>query len=301
MTTPARVLDLSLWKVTLPIGSPGRPLEIKQPTLAKFTDPLYFAPVDRGVRFRAPVTGVTTSGSSNPRSELREMNRDGSNASWSSSKGSHVLTVVEAFTHLPNPRTDGGNAGVVGAQIHDSENDISVFRLEDTKLYVTKGNTTHHALADGNYQLGTRFEAKFIVWKDEVKAYYNGKLITTIKGKFSGAYFKAGCYTQANKNNSLPVNDTNYGEVIISSVIVSHTTNPPSEPVPVPVVPSPPPVVVEPPPLPPIDPIPAPPPEPPPSPVDPIPSQPAPPDPVPAPPVKRSWWERFLAWLSGTN
>ncbi len=50
-----------------------------------------------GVQFRAPVDGVTTSGSSYPRSELREMTDSGSSeASWSSTSG----------THSPSPTPD---------------------------------------------------------------------------------------------------------------------------------------------------------------------------------------------------
>lgn len=236
MTLPAQVLDLTRWKLTLPIGQAEKPTEIKWPTLGTYQHSDYFMVNPAGgVRFRAPVNGVTTSGSGNPRSELREMNTDGSNASWSSSSGAHELTVVEAVTHLPNPRTDGGNAGVVGAQIHDASDDITVFRLEGAKLYVTRGDDTHCTLADGAYVLGTPFEARFQVWQDKVKAYYNGRLIVTIPGKFSGAYFKAGCYTQANKSNSKPADASNYGEVRVLSVSVLHTA---TLPVPIPVPPS---------------------------------------------------------------
>lgn len=213
------------------MGSAGKPTEVKQPDLATYTS-AYFMPEGGGVRFRAPVNGVTTSGSSNPRSELREMNADGSNASWGSNDGkTHTLVVEEAFTHLPNARTDGGIAGVVGAQIHDASNDISVFRLEGSKLYVTNGNDTHYKLVTDSYVLGTRYEAKFVVSGGVVKAYYNGTPVATISKAGTGWYFKAGAYTQANSSNSKPNDATNYGETRIYKVTVSHESGTKQPPV----------------------------------------------------------------------
>lgn len=218
---PAQVLDLSKWKLTLPIKGDGtNPKEIKQPALATETND-WFKVVGDGVAFRGPVNGFTTSGSSYPRSELREMNSDGSQASWASNDGKvHTLTVTEAFNHLPNTKPH-----LVGAQIHDASDDISVFRLEGSKLYVTNGNDAHAFLADANYVLGTKYEAKFVVAGGKVQAFYNGKLVATIVKDFSGAYFKAGAYTQANCTNSSPCSADNYGETIIYSLAVSHVAS----------------------------------------------------------------------------
>ncbi|HEY0616101.1 MAG TPA: polysaccharide lyase family 7 protein, partial [Kribbella sp.] len=92
--TPAGVLELTNWKLTLPTGSEGKPAEVKQPELADYAKDPYFVVEGKGVRFRAPVDGVTTSGSSYPRSELREMTNDGQEkADWSSTSGTHTLIV----------------------------------------------------------------------------------------------------------------------------------------------------------------------------------------------------------------
>jgi len=213
------VLDLKNWKITLPVGDSGDPKEVKQPDLATFSVHPWFtvnAACD-GVVFRAAVNGTTTSGSKYPRSELREM--DGSDdASWSSTSGTHTLVVREAFTHLPH-----GKPQVVGAQIHDSSDDVQVFRLEGTNLYLTNGDTTHYKLVTDNYQLGTPFEAKFVVSNGKIKAYYNGRLQSTLSKAFSGAYFKAGAYTQANCDNSSPCSAANYGEVNIYNISATHS------------------------------------------------------------------------------
>lgn len=227
-------IDLKLWKLTLPTGAKGKPNEYSGADLTGLKNGPWFERLPDGpLRFRAAVNGVTTKKSKNPRAELRELTPGGKD--WSSSSGCHILTVTTAATHLPNPRS-AGDAAVVCAQIHGSSNDVTVFRVEDGKVWVTKGNTNHHALADGNYKLGTPFEARFVVWQDKVTAYYNGRPVVTIPGKFTGAYFKAGAYTQANCGNSKPCSADNYGEAVIYSLSVSHTANLPTQ-----VPPSPPP------------------------------------------------------------
>src|SRR5262249_13030697 len=106
LTYPAQLLNLTNWKLTLPIdtSAPGSPDEILQPALATFKIDPYFElnPSSTGVLFNAPCGGATTGGSSYPRSELREMSSGGSTAaSWSTTSGTHTMVVREAITHLP--------------------------------------------------------------------------------------------------------------------------------------------------------------------------------------------------------
>jgi hypothetical protein len=218
-TLPAQILNLSNWKITLPIGTAGSPTEIKQPALATYKIDPWFVVQGAGVRFRAPVNGTTTSGSSYPRSELREMTSNGTaNASWSSTSGTHTMTIDQMVTALPNTKPH-----IVVGQIHDSSDDVSVFRLEDTTLWITDGNTTHAYAVDTNMTLGKRFTVKFEVSGGKIKYYYNGTLLPFTESKsFSGAYFKAGAYTQANCSNSSPCSASNYGEAIIYNVTVTH-------------------------------------------------------------------------------
>jgi hypothetical protein len=142
----------------------------------------------------------------------------GTNAGWSSTSGTHTMVLTEAFTKLPD-----GKPQVVGGQIHDADDDISVFRLEGSNLYVTNGDDTHYQLVTSKYVLGTPFEAKYVVSGGVVRAYYNGQLVATINKAFTGAYFKAGAYTQANCANSSPCTAANYGEVLVYNLKVTHT------------------------------------------------------------------------------
>ncbi|MFB9903130.1 polysaccharide lyase family 7 protein [Allokutzneria oryzae] len=222
---PAQVLDLRNWKVTLPVDDPDKkgeqPLEITQPRLDGYVNTPWFVPADNcdGVQFRAPVNGVTTANSKNPRSELREMTNNGTTpASWRSDSGTHTMVIDQAITRLPTTKPH-----VVAGQIHDSSDDVTVFRLEGSKLYVTKGDNTHYRLITDNYVLGTRFQAKFEVRDGKVRAYYNGVLQATIPASFTGAYFKAGTYTQANCGNSSPCDASNYGQVTLYRVTVTHS------------------------------------------------------------------------------
>ncbi|MDQ3099580.1 MAG: polysaccharide lyase family 7 protein [bacterium] len=222
---PSSILNLSTWKIQMPFYITGSSIDIFQPQLTNYRIDPYFVVDQAGVRFRAPVNGKTTSGSSYPRTELREMSYNAStfkcptntNACWSSTLGTHTMTVDLKVTALPNTKPH-----VVVAQIHDG-NDVSVFRLEGTSLYITDGNTSHGHLLDSNVPLGKRFTVKYEISGGVIKYYYNGALVPyTQKKSFTNAYFKTGIYTQANCTNSSPCSATNYGESVLYNVAVTH-------------------------------------------------------------------------------
>jgi hypothetical protein len=216
---PSQVLDLTNWKLTLPVDTShaGSPDEYKQPELATYQHPTYFHTngTRDGVVFRAHCGGYTTSGSGYPRSELREMTSNGSaNASWSTTSGTHTMEIRQMVTHLPVVKPH-----VVVGQIHDAADDVIVFRLEGTKLFVDQ-NGVNGPVLTSNYQLGTVFTVKFVARNGGVECYYNGQYIYTYKVSTSGCYFKAGCYTQS--NTSKGDSASAYGEVVIFDVKVNH-------------------------------------------------------------------------------
>lgn len=206
---PAQVFDLTNWKLTLPIGSKGDPDEIKQPALATYSHSDFFHTVEGpGVLFKAPQDGVTTPNSKNTRSELREMRNGGKdNASWSSG----TMEAVLAFTHLPSSKPH-----VVGMQIHDSEDDVSVLRLEGSDLWTTDGDDPHGTKIMSGYQLGTKIKVKVVADGGSIRWYLNDNEVASLGKKVSGGYFKAGAYQQAGTSGS------DYGEVIIYSLTVTH-------------------------------------------------------------------------------
>jgi len=248
-------MAIELAKFKLQYGTPTAFKEIA-PSKLKEVAPYFRKGVSGEWIFRAPVNVKTTKGSKYPRSELREMYNDDDEADWSSSSGYHQMIANIAFLHLPNDTPN-----LVGCQIHDGDDDITVFRLEGKKLWITDGNNLLKMVTD-KYELGTIFEVRYLVYKDKITVYYNGISSATIARKFIDAYFKAGAYTQANCDKSKPCAETNYGEVAVYSLMVIHTS--------VPVDPAPTPTPVPPTPVPDPGPAPVPDPTPTPTPVPPI-------------------------------
>ena len=223
---PANILDLTNWKITLPIGAngtqTGTATEVTRPQLDTFSIYPYFRDDTdySGVIFDANCGGATTRGSGYPRCELREMTNNGTTpANWSSSVGTSTMEIDLAVTHLPDVK-----AQMVVGQIHNASNDIIVFRLEGTRLFINHNGIAGITL-DSNYLPGKRFKVKFIVSNNEVKSFYNGVLKEIYPVTFSGAYFKAGAYVQSSCKGSKQVIGelcNAYGEVIIYNITVKH-------------------------------------------------------------------------------
>lgn len=114
--------DLGLWKISLPIGRYARPFEVDPPFVASFSSPPYFQPnADGSIDFAAPVTGLHSPGSDDPRSELRQMNADGSLASWHVGEYAQTLSAALTVTQVPS------SGRIVIGQIHaDDEGPVLV-------------------------------------------------------------------------------------------------------------------------------------------------------------------------------
>lgn len=94
---PGGNFDLSVWQLQEPVGSPGSPTTISSSRLQGangFQDSYFYTDTrDGAMTFWAPEKGVTTPNSKYARSELREMNRNGSAADWSLS-GNHRMNAT---------------------------------------------------------------------------------------------------------------------------------------------------------------------------------------------------------------
>ena len=129
------------------------------------------------------------------------------------------MTIEEAIIAVPKTKKH-----VVAGQIHDSSDDVIVIRLEDKKLFVDIGGTDGPTL-DANYTLGKKFTVKFEATGGKTNIYYNGSTTPahTLSKSYSGAYFKAGAYTQSNcSTDPGDCSANNYGEVIIYNLQVTH-------------------------------------------------------------------------------
>jgi poly(beta-D-mannuronate) lyase len=216
-TPPSQVLNLANWKLTLPVGRSGAATEISQPAPKSFSDQYFQAdPAGDGVVFTAPCGGVTTSRSSYPRSELREMACAGStNASWSTTSGSSTMEITEAITHIPVAKPQ-----VIAGQVHDGVSKVIDCRLNGRRLYIENASGRTVAVLISNYRLGTKFAIKWVVQNGGIAIYYNGQYIMTYPMSDSGCYFKAGCYPQSKPSRG--DSPAAYGQVIIYSLSVTH-------------------------------------------------------------------------------
>ena len=106
---PANFFDLSHWKLQLPIDTNGvlsrtnlSVQEILTPQLlAGYSSDYFYSGPDGAMTFWAPVTGATTSGTSYPRSELREMlNTNDTGVDWMG-QGIHTLNAQCQVLQVP--------------------------------------------------------------------------------------------------------------------------------------------------------------------------------------------------------
>ena len=225
---PSELLDLTNWKLTLPINTAalGDPDEIKQPELTQYTNSNYFKlnTSKDGVVFYAPVDGDSTSGSNYPRSELREMTNQGTEkASWSTHSGIHTMTISQSILELPVTKRH-----IVAGQIHDKDDDVIMIRLEGTKLFVEAQGTElipsedpAYQYLNENYTLGQPFDIKIVATEGRIKVYFDNQLKVDYPKVTDGCYFKAGAYTQSNlsKENG---NANSGGRVVINTLAVQH-------------------------------------------------------------------------------
>ena len=224
---PAQLLNLTNWKLTLPVGKEQDEAdEVEQPKLASFEDSRFFhlnGAAD-GVVFRANAGGATTSGSGYPRSELREMKKNGKDeADWSNTSGVHTMTIVQAITATPKVKPE-----VAAGQIHGEEDVVAMVRLEKKHLFVESDGDEVGDL-DNNYKLGTKFKLVMRAAPGGVTVTYNDKKTVHVDEVGGGNYFKAGCYTQASDHRQEDDDADQkydkpdaYGEVVIYSLKVEH-------------------------------------------------------------------------------
>jgi Alginate lyase len=204
---PSEVLDLRTWKIGLPTTQ-----EVKQPKLEGFSSPAF--EVVPAVTFTAHAGDTAQAGSKYPRSELREMNPDGSNASWSTTSGTHVMQLRQRVTHLPVVKPQ-----VVCGQIHSTTDYLILVELEASKLYVRYKDSVAGVL-DADYRLGTYFDLRVQARAGVVDVYYNGVHKVRQEMNEQGCYFKAGCYVQS--NTSTGDQPSAYASVDIAELVVSH-------------------------------------------------------------------------------
>ncbi|MBG1260343.1 polysaccharide lyase family 7 protein [Nostoc commune] len=217
---PADVLDLSKWKITLPISLNSPPnsnkaTEIKQPQLKTYSNSEYFRlnAAKNGVLLKAIAGGARTSeNTAYARSELREMQGDGTeSAAWSCTNIDHAMYLEQTLLHTTRNKPEA----TIG-QIHDSKNDLVMVKYfgpdfangstDIGKLEARFNNDDVTKLLDSTYKIGDPMTIDIAVTSGgnvtvNYKNLRSGVTSSTGRVKMTGiigsCYFKAGMYIQA--------------------------------------------------------------------------------------------------------
>lgn len=223
------------WKVTLPIGAEEKPKEILPSALDNYSDEfLHYDDSVRGVVFRCPTNGVSTSGSSYPRCEARQMDSDTKRSAWSTLVGRNRLTAVLALNEIPV----GPKREVVLMQIHGGDDDITTFRfngfvdsLTEGDLWITNGNNSR-AFKVGRIKLNEKIKIGLDVKGGKIAYNFNDELLSFIlESTDHSCYFKLGCYPQAKATTFLPDKSPDAGQVTVYEVWLNDDHEEPEVPV----------------------------------------------------------------------
>ena len=212
---PGGNFDLSIWELQEPIGSAGNPNTIPPSQLVGpngFQDSYFFTDkTDGAMDFWDPENGVTTPNSNFPRSELREMNADGSTANWPTS-GTNILTATLRVTQVPDHVCVGQihigaplQSGLPSStkpllELFYHSNGQIVLAIEQTPA---GGNEVSHNIT--TVALGTKFSYVIQLSGNAITLKINGTSYPfTMPSSFNGygMYFKAGDYDQTAGSSS---------------------------------------------------------------------------------------------------
>lgn len=223
---PGGNFNLSVWELQLPIGSPGSPTTIPSSQLQGsngFQDDYFYTDGrDGAMTFWAPEKGVTTPNSNYARSELREMNSDGSAANWALG-GTHTLKatlrVVSVTSNVCVGQIHLGTGGsstkpLIELYFHSS-GDI-VAGVENSP---SGGQTTHTV---GHVSVGKTWTYSIgVTGGNTINLTVNGSTTHyAIPSSFDPykMYFKAGSYNQSSSDST-----TNGARVAFYGLTVAHS------------------------------------------------------------------------------
>ncbi|MFC4033953.1 polysaccharide lyase family 7 protein [Streptomyces polygonati] len=223
---PGGNFNLSVWELQEPIGSPGSPTTISSSRLqgsGGFQDSYFYTDgSDGAMTFWAPEKGVTTPNSNYARSELREMNTNGSAADWALS-GTHrlnaTLRVVSVTSNVCVGQIhlgSGGSSTKPLIELYYHSNGDVVAGIENSP---DGGQNTHTV---GHVAVGTKWSYTIgVSGGNTIDLTVNGSTTHyAIPSSFNPyhQYFKAGSYNQSSSDST-----TNGARVAFYGLTVSHS------------------------------------------------------------------------------
>ena len=215
--------------------------------IATWSNNNYFFSNNGFAYFKAYRGMESSSGSGNPRVELRELN-NGNNASWNGDNGTHIMSFTVRVDQLPNGwnRNDGGSERSTGTvcfgQIHGpsgtNSNGVEVDDTIRVQFEGTRGQTSGNVRLkisgyiteeqggssetfDNGYRLDTEYDVQIIFSNDRVSLNIDGEEIfgRTMNTAGNGSYFKIGSYIQSVQEGSF---DGSFGLVGIKNLSITH-------------------------------------------------------------------------------
>ncbi|MET8949172.1 polysaccharide lyase family 7 protein [Streptomyces sp. NPDC004542] len=221
--TAGSPIDLSNWRLQEPVGNQGSPTTIASSRLqGGYRDPYFSVGADGSLTFWSPEKGVTTPNSKYPRSELQEVNPDGSTADWSLD-GTHRMSATLRVESVPSSVCvgqihlgSGGSSTKPLLELYYSANGDIVLGTENSP----SGGQTRHTV--GHVPLGQKWSYTIgVSGGDTIDLTVNGS--TThypIASSFKAykQYFKAGAYNQSASGSS-----TDGARVTFYALTVSHS------------------------------------------------------------------------------
>jgi hypothetical protein len=232
--------NLTSWNIALPVDSSGGTTGISQTVSPlNLSCPYFYANTDGSMTFMAPVTGATTKNSYGARSELRELNPDGTLAAWNLSKGG-TMTATLAVNSVPF-LMDGKPGKEIIGQIHGSRDELVRLYYDNGKIYF-KNDMPASIYPSQTFQLtnaagktaAVSLNEKFSYMIDAhgstltVKAYIRGDVYTSsttidTRWQSDSLYFKAGVYLAEAAVPDVNIKQgTGYGQTTFYGLDMSH-------------------------------------------------------------------------------
>jgi hypothetical protein len=215
---PPPAIDYSIWQLQLPTGSGTSPTTVGAIELPTFSNLYFYKADDGGQIFMDPVTGITTTNSVHPRTELREMAPGGGGAAWSAS-GTNTMTVKGKVLK---------GSSVTIAQVFNGPSSITLAELQ----YSSGGFTLFYEEARGQggstglgnaVPLNTPYTFTMSLTKNILTVSINGKSVFTrtpsagtLGSKF---YFKVGNYDQTTSKGAISTTARSTVEVYSAAVV----------------------------------------------------------------------------------
>lgn len=235
---PYNILNLQGWKLNAFEGtSPNLTYVDKIPNLETYQNPTWFFSDGEWVSFKCHAGYPTSSGSGNPRTELRERTATGDeNIHWDGTQGTNQMEWKVRVDRLPSSgkvcfgQIHGPSAtydDVIRVQFQGKSNqETGSVRLK-IMGWVTEDNGDNEGdYIDGNWSMDTEMHFRLIFEDSNVVLYQlddnnNASEIYRFNGCGSDDnYFKAGIYLQSMQGKSYSATD--YGQVSIKYLNVSH-------------------------------------------------------------------------------